>query len=60
MAETHVVSALVSKRSELAGIIADLEKRAARHRADLVKPAVDQHPLAADERVDRQIMRLFP
>jgi hypothetical protein len=35
MAETHVVSALVAKRSELAGFIADLEKRAAQHRADL-------------------------
>jgi hypothetical protein len=35
MAETHVVSTLVAKRSELAGFIADLEKRAAQHRADL-------------------------
>lgn len=35
MAETHVVSALVAKRSELAGIIVDLEKCAAQHRSDL-------------------------
>jgi hypothetical protein len=35
MTEPHVVSALVAKRSEIAGIIADLDKRIARHRADL-------------------------
>ena len=36
MAETHVVSALVAKRSEVAGMIADLERQAAQQRADLV------------------------
>jgi hypothetical protein len=36
MAETHVVSALMAKRSEVAGAIADLERRAAQQRADLV------------------------
>jgi hypothetical protein len=36
MAETHVVSALMAKRSEVAGMITDLERRAAQQRADLV------------------------
>ena len=36
MAETHVVSALMAKRSEVAGVIADLERKAAQQRADLV------------------------
>jgi hypothetical protein len=36
MSETHVVSALVAKRSEVAGAIADLERKAAQQRADLV------------------------
>ena len=36
MAELHVVAALKDKRAELAGIIADLEKRMNGHRADLV------------------------
>lgn len=36
MAESHVVTALVAKRSEVAGLIADLERKAAQQRADLV------------------------
>ena len=36
MVGSHVVSALVAKRSEVAGVIADLERRAAQRRADLV------------------------
>lgn len=36
MAEPHVVAALKDKRAELAGIIADLEKRISGHRAGLV------------------------
>jgi hypothetical protein len=36
MAEPHIVSALVAKRSEVTGIIADLERQAAQQRADLV------------------------
>jgi hypothetical protein len=36
MAETHVVSALVAKRSEVAGVIADLERKTAQQRVDLV------------------------
>jgi hypothetical protein len=36
MAESHVVSALVAKRSEVAGLIADLERKIAQQRADLV------------------------
>ena len=36
MAESHVVSALVAKRSEVAGLIADLERKTAQQRADLV------------------------
>jgi hypothetical protein len=36
MAEPHVVSALMAKRSEVAGLIADLERKAAQQRADLV------------------------
>lgn len=36
MAEPHVVAALRDKRAELAGIIADLEKRINGHRAGLV------------------------
>jgi hypothetical protein len=36
MAESHVVSALVAKRSEVAGQIADLERKIAQQRADLV------------------------
>ena len=36
MAEPHVVAALKDKRAELAGIIADLEKRISGHRAWLV------------------------
>ena len=36
MAETHVVSALMAKRSEVAGTIADLKRKAAQQRADLV------------------------
>ena len=36
MAELHVVSALVAKRSEVSGLIADLERKIAQQRADLV------------------------
>jgi hypothetical protein len=36
MAELHVVSALMAKRSEVAGAIADFERKAAQQRADLV------------------------
>lgn len=36
MGDTFIISGLTSKRAELSGIIADLEKRAAQHRADLV------------------------
>lgn len=36
MAECHVVSPLVEKRSEISGQIAELEKQINRHRADLV------------------------
>jgi hypothetical protein len=36
MAESHVVSALVAKRSEVSGLIADLERKIAQQRADLV------------------------
>lgn len=36
MAEPHVVAALKDKRAELAGLIADLEKRINGHRAGLV------------------------
>lgn len=36
MAEPHVVSALREKRSEVSGLIADLERRIAQQRADLV------------------------
>ena len=32
----HVVQSLIAKRAEIAGIILDLERRIARHRADLV------------------------
>jgi len=31
----HVISALIAKRAELAGIIAELERQLAQHRADL-------------------------
>lgn len=36
MAELHVVSALMAKRSEVAGVIADPERKAAQQRADLI------------------------
>lgn len=36
MGEAQVVSALRDKRAELSGLIADLEKRVAQHRADLL------------------------
>ena len=36
MAKSHVVSALVAKRSEVAGLIADLERKTAQQRADLI------------------------
>ena len=36
MGDTFIISGLTTKRAELSGIIADLEKRAAQHRADLV------------------------
>lgn len=36
MAETNVVSALRDKRAEISGVIEDMERRIARHRADLV------------------------
>lgn len=36
MAEPHVVSALKDKRAEIAGVIEDMERRIAQHRADLV------------------------
>jgi len=36
MAEPHVVSALREKRAEISGIIEDMERRIAQHRADLV------------------------
>lgn len=36
MGDTYVISGLTSKRAEVSGIIADLEKRIVQHRADLV------------------------
>lgn len=36
MAESHVVAALKDKRAEVSGLIVDLERRIAQHRADLV------------------------
>lgn len=36
MTAPHVVSALQEKRAEVSGVIADLERRIAQHRADLV------------------------
>ncbi len=36
MTTPHVVSALQEKRAEVSGVIADLERRIAQHRADLV------------------------
>lgn len=36
MAESHVVSALRDKRAEVSGLIADLERRIAQQRTDLV------------------------
>jgi len=36
MGDTFIISGLTSKRAELSGIIADLEKRIGQHRADLV------------------------
>ena len=36
MGDTYVISGLTSKRAEVSGMIADLEKRIAQHRADLV------------------------
>jgi hypothetical protein len=35
MAETHVVTALRAKRAEVSGHVADLERKLARHRANL-------------------------
>jgi hypothetical protein len=36
MGDTYLISGLTAKRAEVSGIIADLEKRIAQHRADLV------------------------
>lgn len=36
MGDTYVITGLTTKRAEVSGIIADLEKRIAQHRADLV------------------------
>lgn len=36
MGEPHVVSALREKRAEISGVIVELERRIALHRADLV------------------------
>lgn len=36
MAEPHVFSALRDKRAEISGVIEDMERRIAQHRADLV------------------------
>jgi hypothetical protein len=36
MAESHVVSALVAKRAEIAGVIAQTERQLGQFRADLV------------------------
>jgi hypothetical protein len=36
MGDTFIISGLTAKRAEVSGIIADLEKRIAQHRADLV------------------------
>jgi hypothetical protein len=52
MAETHVVSALMAKRSEVAGAIADLERRAAQQRADLVHVAAVLRLYAPDLQPD--------
>jgi hypothetical protein len=38
MAETHVVSALINKRAELAGQITSFEQRLGQFRADLTQP----------------------
>lgn len=36
MGDTYLITGLTAKRAEVSGIIADLEKRIAQHRADLV------------------------
>ena len=36
MADPHVISALRSKRAEVAGLIDSLERQLAQHRADLI------------------------
>ncbi|MDQ2106437.1 hypothetical protein [Azospirillum isscasi] len=36
MGDTYLISGLTAKRAEVSGVIADLEKRIAQHRADLV------------------------
>lgn len=36
MGDTYLIAGLTTKRAEVSGVIADLEKRIAQHRADLV------------------------
>lgn len=53
MAEPHVVAALKDKCAELAGLIADLEKRINGHRADLVHLDATLRMFAPDIEVAR-------
>lgn len=36
MGDTYLISGLTAKRAEVSGIVAELEKRIAQHRADIV------------------------
>lgn len=48
MGDTYLISGLTAKRAEVSGIIADLEKRIAQHRADLVHIDAVLHLCAPD------------
>lgn len=48
MGDPYLTSGLTAKRAEVCGIIADLEKRIAQHRADLVHIDAVLHLCAPD------------
>ncbi len=52
MAESHVVSALVNKRAEIAGMITRTEQQLGQFRADLVH--LDATPASPTEGIERR------
>ena len=59
MTDTHVISALRLKRAEISGYIHDLEKRIARHRANLANLDVTLRLFAPGTNPDERVLTVL-